>query len=122
MQWHDWLVWIVLLSLPKVNVKLSDPETGEPTGAVLVVGLRVVAKAVGFGVAQERVFELERFAVTQGGWGSGRDHFLPMDPVKRKERGRCAGIFLRRHGALTLLLCVVFRASGRTKPGASGAL
>ena len=37
-----------------VTVKLSDPDTGDPTAVTIVAGLRVVPKAVGFGWAPAR--------------------------------------------------------------------
>mmetsp|Transcript_66155 Transcript_66155/g.149348 ORF Transcript_66155/g.149348 Transcript_66155/m.149348 type:complete len:462 (+) Transcript_66155:420-1805(+) len=56
----------------EVRLKLCSAETGEPLNTVVVLGVNVVAKAVGFGFGVERVFEFETWDVDDMLWVSAQ--------------------------------------------------
>ena len=70
-------------SFEVVEANIIYSETGDRSATSLILGLRLVDKAAGFGFGVEQLFEYERWNVTaqvQGApvWGSSEAHLLSV--------------------------------------------
>jgi hypothetical protein len=73
-----------LLKEEDMVLPLYSVETGDRLKTALVVGLRLVPKAWGFGFAVEQVYEYQRWRpeCIDNVWGSDEDHLMLADPGK----------------------------------------